>query len=218
MPPFTPAYLQMDREELELPGHPGTPGMLPDLLTDLLLSLQRHGCHNICCMEPLRSTTIVMSVILDFIVFSFPRQTTETTMHIVLLGDSVFYDPPYTAGGPAVIDHLQALKEPGDKATLLAVDGHRVADVWSQVASAPAGGTHFFLSIGGNDALDRVELLNHPVRSAGEGMALFGEAVDDFAEAYWDPLNRPEHYANPIEPSVEGGRVLAEEMLGRMRG
>jgi len=33
-----------------------------------------------------------------------------------------------------------------------------------------------------------------------------------------DLLDRPEHYANPIEPSVEGGRVLAEEMLGRVRG
>jgi hypothetical protein len=195
-------------------------------------------------------------------------------MHIVLLGDSVFDNAPYTAGGPAVIDHLQALKEPADEATLLAVDGHRVADVWSQVKRGPTDGTHHFLSIGGNDALDRVELLTRSVRTAGEGMVLFGKAVDDFAEAYWslldrlkeriewlqvctiyngnfgpeapmlstavrlfddaiqraaidhgipvielrDLLNRPEHYANPIEPSVEGGRVLAEEMVGRVRG
>ena len=134
-------------------------------------------------------------------------------------------------------------------------------------------GTHFFLSIGGNDALDRVELLNRRVKTAGEGLALFGEAVDGFAESYWDLLNRlkrridwlqvctiyngdfgleapvlssavrlfddaiqraaldhgipvvelrdllnrSEHYANPIEPSVEGGRVLAEEMVRRVR-
>ena len=195
-------------------------------------------------------------------------------MHIVLFGDSIFDNAPYTSGGPAVVDHLQALVGPGEEATLRAVDGHRVANVMSQVERTPSTGTHFFLSIGGNDALDRVELLGRPVRTAGEGFALFGEAADGFAEAYWnlldelkqrvdwlqvctiyngnfgveapimsaavrlfndaiqraaidhaipvielrDLLNRPEHYANPIEPSVEGGRVLAEEMLRRVRG
>lgn len=195
-------------------------------------------------------------------------------MHIVLLGDSVFDNAPYTAGGPAVIDHLRALIGPGKEATLLAVDGHRVADVWSQVRRSPSNGTHYFLSVGGNDALDCVELLNRPVRTAGEGLALLGEAVDGFADGYWhllerlkpqverlqictiyngnfgaeapilssavrlfndaiqraaldhalpvvelrDLLNRPEHYANPIEPGVEGGRVLAEEIMRRVRG
>ena len=33
-----------------------------------------------------------------------------------------------------------------------------------------------------------------------------------------DLLNRSEYYANPIEPGVEGGRVLAEEILRRVRG
>ncbi len=195
-------------------------------------------------------------------------------MHIVLLGDSVFDNAPYTAGGPAVIDHLQTSLGPGEEATLLAVDGHRVEDVWSQEGRTPSSGTHFFLSIGGNDALTYVELLNQPVRTVGEGFALLGEVVDAFAEGYWDLLdrltqrvdwlqvctiyngdfgaeglivssavrlfndaiqraarvhalpvvelrdllNRPEHYANPIEPGVEGGRVLAEELLRRARG
>ena len=195
-------------------------------------------------------------------------------MHIVLLGDSVFDNAPYTAGGPAVIHHLRALIGPGGEATLLAVDGHRVQDVRSQAERAPSGGTHFFLSIGGNDALDRIELLSRPVQTAGEGLALLGGAVDGFAEAYWDLLeqlkprieslqvctiyngnfgpeapvlssavrlfndaiqraamdhsipvlelrnllNRPEHYATPIEPSVEGGRVLAAEIVRRVRG
>ena len=193
-------------------------------------------------------------------------------MHIVLLGDSVFDNAPYTAGGPAVIDHLRELLGDRGQASLLAVDGHRVADVWSQVERGPSDGTHHFLSIGGNDALDCVELLNHPVGTAGEGLALLGEAVEVFAEAYWnllerikpepsnlqvctiyngnfgaeapilsaavrlfddaiqraaldhglpvielrDLLNRPEHYANPIEPGVLGGRVLAEEIVRRV--
>ena len=162
---------------------------------------------------------------------------------------------------------------PEEEATLRAVDGDRVSDVWSQVGRAPSDGSHYFLSIGGNDALDRIDLLNRQVSTAGEGLTLFGEAIDDFAEGYWalldqlkgrfewlqvctiyngnfgseapmlsaavrlfndaiqraaldhgipvvelrDLLDRPEHYANPIEPSVEGGRVLAEEILRRVR-
>ena len=98
-------------------------------------------------------------------------------MHLVLLGDSVFDNAPYTAGDPAVIDHLQAFLGPGEEATLLAVDGDRVSDVGPQVKSAPSDGSRCFLSIGGNDALDRIELLNRPVSTAGEGFTLFGSLL-----------------------------------------
>jgi len=194
-------------------------------------------------------------------------------MHIVLLGDSVFDNAPYTSGGPAVIDHLRGSLAPGEQATLCAVDGHRVADIGSQAERAPSDATHFFLSVGGNDALNHVELLNRRVQTVGEGLALLGQAVGRFAEAYWDLLhaltaqldwlqvctiyngdfgseapmvtpavglfndaiqraagehglpvlelrdllNRPEQYANPIEPSVEGGRVLAQEIVTRVK-
>ena len=194
-------------------------------------------------------------------------------MHIVLLGDSIFDNAPYTAGGPAVIDHVKASLYPGEEATLLAVDGHRVQDVPVQLGGIPEGATHFFLSIGGNDALEHVALLNKRARTVGEGLAFIGKAVDNFAESYRslldrlvpdlgrlqvctvyngdfgpegpvvsaairlfndaiqrtanehgvevvelrDLLNEPVHYANPIEPSVEGGQVLAEEILRRVR-
>ena len=112
-------------------------------------------------------------------------------MHIVLLGDSVFDNAAYTSGGPAVIDHLRAMTGPGEEAPLLAVDGDRVSEAWSQVERAPSGGTHFFLSVGANNALNYVDLLNHqPTRKAGEGFALFGEVVDGFADWYWDLLDR----------------------------
>ncbi len=194
-------------------------------------------------------------------------------MHIVLLGDSIFDNAPYTAGGPAVIDHLRAGLPLGHQATLLAVDGHFVEDVLFQLRRVPDEATHFFLSVGGNNALEHVDLLNRRVETVGHGLALLGRAVEDFAAAYgslleqltrelsWlqvctvyngdfgaeapivsaairlfndaiqraanrrglevvelrDILNRPEHYANPIEPSVEGGRLLAQEILRRAR-
>jgi len=199
-------------------------------------------------------------------------------MHIVLLGDSVFDNAMYTSGGPAVADHLRARLGSGQEVTLLAVDGDRVADVPAQLRRLPEGGTHFFLSVGGNDALDHVGLLNERVRNVGEGMVLLGGRVDEFETRYRemaravssavnsevgplhlctiyngsfgpeapmvsaavrlfddaiqrtahtfglpvlelrDLLNEPAHYANPIEPNVEGGRILAEEILRRARG
>ena len=194
-------------------------------------------------------------------------------MHIVLLGDSVFDNAMYTSGGPAVVDHLRARLGPGQEVTLLAVDGDRVADVPSQLRRLHEGGTHIFLSVGGNDALDHVGLLNERVRNVGEGMVLLGSRVNEFegryremvravtsevghvhlctiyngsfgpegpmvssavllfndaiqrvATAFFLPvlelrdlLNEPAHYANPIEPNVEGGRILAEEILRRVR-
>ena len=41
-----------------------------------------------------------------------------------------------------------------------------------------------------------MELLNRPVRTAGEGLALLGDAVDEFAEGYWHLLDR-------LKPQVE---------------
>ena len=117
-------------------------------------------------------------------------------MHTVLLGDSVFDNAPYTAGGPAVIDHLRGLIGPGEEATLLAVDGHRVQDVRSQSKRAPSGGTHFFLSIGGNDALDRIELLNRRVGTAGEGLTLFGGPLTMLSP---DPGEGPPSRGPPIQ-------------------
>lgn len=38
-------------------------------------------------------------------------------MHLVLLGDSVFDNAPYTDGGPAVIDHLGTLLGPSRRAS-----------------------------------------------------------------------------------------------------
>jgi hypothetical protein len=198
-------------------------------------------------------------------------KTPDIPMHIVLLGDSVFDNAAYTGGGPAVIDHLRVILGPGDEATLLAVDGHRVVDIPSQARRAPAGGTHFFLSVGGNDALDHISLLAQPVRTVAEGLAMLGAAAKKFEARYramvreltsalaWlqvctiyngdfgseepfvspavrlfddaiqrvanafslevielrDLLNEPGHYANAIEPGVEGGRVLAGEIFRR---
>ena len=105
-------------------------------------------------------------------------------MHIALLGDSTLDNAPYTKGGPAVIDHLQdRLSEP-DRATLLAVDGAITSMVDTQVDRLPSSTTHIMLSVGGNDVLRYISLLDTPASSVQDGLDTMAESVEQFDKAY----------------------------------
>jgi hypothetical protein len=82
-----------------------------------------------------------------------PPRPAMSPMHVALLGDSIFDNAAYVAGGPAVIDHLRSYLEPSQRATLVASDGAIVAHVQAQLSRLPSDVTHLVLSIGGNDAL-----------------------------------------------------------------
>ncbi|HVL66696.1 MAG TPA: GDSL-type esterase/lipase family protein [Vicinamibacterales bacterium] len=105
-------------------------------------------------------------------------------MHLVLLGDSIFDNGAYTRGEPDVVSHLRRIVPPEWKATLLAIDGATTRGLASQRRALPADATHLFVSIGGNDALAHLDLLNTPVRSTAEALALFAERVGAFEENY----------------------------------
>jgi lysophospholipase L1-like esterase len=104
--------------------------------------------------------------------------------HVILLGDSIFDNAAYTAGGPDVVSQLRKLLPSGWTATLLAVDGHRSDDVNRQVDKLPKSATHLVLSVGGNDALSRTDLLTQPARSAAEVLTLLAHAAGEFEEGY----------------------------------
>ena len=104
--------------------------------------------------------------------------------HIVLLGDSIFDNAAYTAGAPDVISHLRAGLPPQWRATLLAIDGSVARDLSRQVAGVPADATDLVVSVGGNDALGNIDLLDIPVRSTAEALRLFGERAAVFRVAY----------------------------------
>jgi hypothetical protein len=104
--------------------------------------------------------------------------------HVALLGDSVFDNAAYTSGEPDVVTHLRAALPGGWRATLCAVDGATTADVARQLGHVPADATHLVLSVGGNDALLNSDLLDAPVRSTAEALALFGARTGRFEEAY----------------------------------
>jgi hypothetical protein len=186
--------------------------------------------------------------------------------HLVLLGDSIFDNASYVAGGPDVIRHLKGAVPEGWQATLRAVDGAITRGVADQLARVPRDATHLVVSVGGNDALGASHVLGQPARSVGEAVAMLAAAQARFAQDYAAMLDKvlarglptalctiydtriaePDHrviktalglfndvitracfthnlplidlrlicdedadYANPIEPSVQGGAKIA---------
>jgi lysophospholipase L1-like esterase len=103
--------------------------------------------------------------------------------HVVLLGDSIFDNAAYVGGGPDVVAQLRPVLH-GWSATLCAVDGAVVADVERQLARLPRDATHLVISVGGNDALGHVDLLNRPARSAAEVLGQLADAAAAFETRY----------------------------------
>lgn len=104
--------------------------------------------------------------------------------HVVLLGDSIFDNTAYVAGGPDVVAQLRPVLPEGWSATLCAVDGAVVADVERQLVRLPRDATHLVVSGGGNDALGHADLLNWPAQSAAEVLGQLADAGAAFEARY----------------------------------
>ena len=64
------------------------------------------------------------------------------------------------------------------RVTLCAVDGAKVEDVIWQLSHLPHDTTHLVLSIGGNNALSHIDILENPVNSEAEVLSIMAEAAD----------------------------------------
>lgn len=105
--------------------------------------------------------------------------------HIVLLGDSVFDNGNYVRPGePDVVRQLRERLPSSWRATLAAVDGAVTDGVRGQLARLPPDATHLVVSIGGNDALRRQDVLDLRVGSVAEALLRLGEVHDGFAHDY----------------------------------
>jgi len=194
----------------------------------------------------------------------------------VLLGDSVFDNGAYVAGGPDVLAQLREILPQGWHASLNALDGSGVRDVYAQLDRIPNDATHLVVSAGGNDALGEAAFLEERAGSVAEVMAKLADVREQFGTRYrsmldlvlgrelptavctiYDPrfpdadLRRiatvaltvfndvitreafarhvvlidlrlicadDEDFANPIEPSVQGGEKIARAVLDFARG
>jgi lysophospholipase L1-like esterase len=196
--------------------------------------------------------------------------------NVILLGDSIFDNQAYVSRGDEVIQKVRSELPAGFEATLNARDGAVIADLGGQLAHLPSDATHLVISVGGNDALESIDVLKEDAASVAAALAKIGRVRDRFATAYRmmlddaqrlrlptavctiydaqfpdlaqrrlanlglgvlnDVITRqaaarrlpildlrvmfsdPEDYANPIEPSGQGGQKIARaiaEILAR---
>lgn len=117
--------------------------------------------------------------------------------HIVLLGDSIFDNARYVPDRPPVIEQLRRSLPTGWHATLLAVDGHITSDVSTQMAGIPGDVTHIFVSVGGNDALSEISVLEESVATVAEGLGLLQEVRAQFRRDYRKMLHAVSAAAKP---------------------
>ena len=104
--------------------------------------------------------------------------------HVVLLGDSIFDNKAYIAGGPDVAAQLRGRLPVGWRCTLAAVDGAVTSDVQRQLDRAARDATHLVASAGGNDALRQEAVLREPAWSVGEALARLSQVRDRFQQDY----------------------------------
>jgi GDSL-like Lipase/Acylhydrolase family len=104
--------------------------------------------------------------------------------HLVLLGDSILDNGAYTAGGPAVMAHLQAQLPTNWKVSLLAIDGSVTADVISQLARIPSDTTHLVISAGGNNAILQSGFVSEPAQSVADVLQRMVTIAQQFAYEY----------------------------------
>jgi hypothetical protein len=105
--------------------------------------------------------------------------------HVILLGDSVFDNSAYVGRGePDVVRQLRGRLPAGWGATLAAVDGAVTGSVPRQLERIPPGATHLVVSVGGNDALRRQDVLGAPARSVAEALLALAEVRDGVARGY----------------------------------
>jgi hypothetical protein len=105
--------------------------------------------------------------------------------HIFLLGDSVFDNGAYVRPSePDVVRQLRERLSAGWRATLAAVDGAVTGSVVGQLARLPPDTTHLVVSVGGNDALRRQDVLDLRVRSVAEALLRLAEVRGGFARDY----------------------------------
>jgi hypothetical protein len=83
-------------------------------------------------------------------------------------------------------------------AMLRAIDGSTSADVEPQLRNLPPDATHLILSVGGNDALMREDVLRAAVRTSAEAFLLLAGAVDDFERSYRAAIRAGGLRASPL--------------------
>jgi GDSL-like Lipase/Acylhydrolase family len=109
---------------------------------------------------------------------------TIMTNTLVLLGDSILDNKRYTRGKPDTAEHLRELLKQEWTVVLRARDGDTIGDVPGQLATLPSATTCAVLSVGGNDAISHIGLLDQSASHATDILMPLVEIARTFRERY----------------------------------
>jgi lysophospholipase L1-like esterase len=105
-------------------------------------------------------------------------------MRVVLLGDSILDNAPYTTPKPDTAAHLQRFLGPDASVQLLARDGGTMGDVDFQLAELEGTPDAAVLSIGGNDVTRHIGILSRHASGSAEVLDELLSVGDDFGRRY----------------------------------
>lgn len=108
---------------------------------------------------------------------------------VTLLGDSILDNGPYTRPEPDTTAHLQRLLAPQWSVHRLAQDGATMTDVRFQFDALDCRPTVAVLSIGGNDALKHIGVLDLRASAAAEILEELLVIAEEFGRRY-EPVAR----------------------------
>jgi lysophospholipase L1-like esterase len=109
-----------------------------------------------------------------------------TAQHVVLLGDSILDNRPYTTPEPGTAELLQSILGEGWSVELAARDGATMHEMPHQLRRDGGDGGTAVLSIGGNDVTSQISLLSRPVSNAATVFAALLDIAEDFGVRYED--------------------------------
>jgi hypothetical protein len=104
--------------------------------------------------------------------------------HIVLLGDSIFDNAVYVGNQPDVIKQLRRKLPDSWNATLKAIDGDKINDVYAQLEDLQEDVTHLVLSVGGNNALSHIGILDQSIVSSAQVFSRLADISEEFEQQY----------------------------------
>ena len=117
--------------------------------------------------------------------------------HIVLCGDSIIDNGSYVNQGELDVAGQVQEELPDSKVTLLAVDGNVTEDIEDQMNNLPKDATHIFISIGGNDGYNRMDVFDESANTIGDAMEPLYEMRNEFEIDYNKMLKNVLSYGVP---------------------
>ena len=117
--------------------------------------------------------------------------------HIVLCGDSIIDNGSYVNEGELDVSGQVQEELPDSKVTLLAVDGNVTEDIEDQMNNLPKDATHIFISIGGNDGYNRMDVFDESANTIGDAMGPLYEMRNEFEIDYNKMLKNVLSYGVP---------------------